>query len=75
MPRKTLQGKVVSTAANKTVTVQVERQIMHAVFKKFIRMHKKYLAHDETNACKNGDFVTIEEVPPISKRKRWKVVA
>lgn len=74
MPRKTLQGVVVSTACDKTVTVQVKRQIMHDVVKKFIQLHKKYLAHDPENKHKVGDTVTIEEVPPISKRKRWKVV-
>ncbi|NYZ13996.1 30S ribosomal protein S17 [Azospirillum sp. RWY-5-1] len=74
MPRRVLQGTVVSDKCDKTVTVLVERRVMHPVYKKFIRQSKKYAAHDETNACKTGDTVFIEECRPLSKRKRWMVV-
>jgi small subunit ribosomal protein S17 len=65
---------VVSDKMDKTVTVLVERRVMHPLYKKFIRRSKKYAAHDEANACKEGDVVQIEECPPISKRKAWLVV-
>jgi len=60
---------------DKTVTVSVERRVMHPLYKKFIRRSKNYAAHDEKNECKVGDVVRIEECPPISKRKAWMVVA
>ena len=75
MPRRILQGTVVSDKADKTVTVLVERRVMHPVYKKFIKQSKKYAAHDETNAVKIGDVVQIEECRPISKSKRWAVLA
>ncbi|WP_029013612.1 30S ribosomal protein S17 [Niveispirillum irakense] len=75
MPRRILQGTVVSDKADKTVTVLVERRVMHPVYKKFIKQSKKYAAHDETNAVKIGDVVQIEECRPISKSKRWTVLA
>jgi small subunit ribosomal protein S17 len=75
MPKRILQGTVVSDAMDKTVVVQVERRIMHPVYKKFIRRSKKYAAHDETNACKTGQSVRIQECRPISKTKRFEVVA
>ena len=75
MPKRILQGTVVSNAMDKTVVVQVERRIMHPVYKKFIRRSKKYAAHDETNACKTGQSVRIQECRPISKTKRFEVVA
>jgi small subunit ribosomal protein S17 len=75
MPRRVLQGTVVSDKTDKTVTVLVERRVMHPVYKKFINQSKKYAAHDETNACKIGDAVQIEECRPISKSKRWTVVS
>lgn len=75
MPRRILQGTVVSDKADKTVTVLVERRVMHPVYKKFIKQSKKYAAHDETNAVKIGDTVQIEECRPISKSKRWTVLA
>ena len=74
MPRRVLQGTVVSDKNNKTVIVSVERRIMHPVYKKFIRRSKRFAAHDETNACKIGDVVMIRECRPISKSKRWEVV-
>ena len=74
MPRRVLQGVVVSDANDKTVTVRVERRVMHPVYKKFIVRSKKYAAHDEKNQFKVGDTVRIRECRPISKRKRWEVV-
>jgi small subunit ribosomal protein S17 len=59
---------------DKTVTVLVNRRVMHPLYKKFIRRSKKYAAHDEANACHVGDVVRIIECPPISKRKTWTVV-
>lgn len=74
MPRRILEGKVVSDKMDKTVTVLVERRYMHPVYKKYIRKSDKYAAHDETNTFQIGDRVQIEECRPISKRKSWKVV-
>lgn len=75
MPKRILQGVVVSEATDKTVIVRVERRIMHPLYKKFIRRSKKFMAHDETNACKVGDRVSIQECRPHSKRKTWQVLA
>ncbi|MBY0335875.1 MAG: 30S ribosomal protein S17 [Acetobacteraceae bacterium] len=75
MPKRVLTGRVTSDKMDKTVTVLVERRVMHPLYKKFIRRSKKYAAHDELNQCKEGDLVSIEECPPISKRKTWTVVA
>lgn len=75
MPKRVLTGRVVSDKMDKTVTVLVERRVMHPLYKKFIRKSKKYAAHDDANLCKEGDVVQIEECPPISKRKAWMVVA
>ena len=74
MPRRVLQGVVVSDKADKTITVLVERRVMHPVYKKIIRRSKRYHAHDEANQYKIGDAVRIEECRPISKSKSWKVV-
>ena len=74
MPRRVLQGKVVSDKCDKTVTVLVERRVMHPIYKKFITKSKKYAAHDELNRFKTGEFVAIRECRPISKSKRWEVV-
>ena len=74
MPKRVLQGVVVSDACDKTIVVEVERRVMHPVYKKFITRSKKYAAHDETNRHKTGDLVRIEESRPISKRKRWIVL-
>jgi len=75
MPKRVLQGVVVSDKMDKTVVVRVERRVMHPVYKKFIRRSKKYAAHDEANTHKVGDTVRIQECRPISKSKRWTVVA
>jgi len=75
MPRRVIQGIVVSDKMDKTVIVEVERLVMHSLYKKFIRRSKKYSAHDENNACKVGDVVSIRECKPISKNKRWEVLA
>ena len=74
MPRRMLQGVVVSDKADKTITVLVERRVMHPLYKKIIRRTKKYRAHDEDNRCKAGDLVHIEECRPIAKSKTWRVV-
>jgi len=74
MPKRILQGVVVSDKGDKTIIVRVERRVMHPVYKKFIMRSKKYAAHDEHNAHKTGDLVRIEESRPISKRKRWVVL-
>ena len=74
MPRRVLQGVVVSDKMDKTVVVRVERRVMHPLYKKFIRRSKKYAAHDETNESKTGDVVRIRECRPMSRRKRWEVV-
>ena len=73
MPKKILQGIVVSDKQDKTVTVLVERKIKHPMLKKIIKRSKKYSAHDEENKFKSGDKVKIIESKPISKLKRWVV--
>jgi len=73
--RKTTKvGKVVAKKMKKTVTVQVERQIRHPLYKKTIRRKQTFLVHDETEKCKLGDVVRIIETRPISKTKRWRVL-
>ena len=74
MPKRVLTGRVTSDKMDKTVTVLVDRRVMHPLYKKFIRRSKKYAAHDEANVCKEGDAVRIEECRPLSKRKTWLVV-
>jgi small subunit ribosomal protein S17 len=74
MPKRILQGTVVSDKADKTVVVRVERRIMHPVYKKFITTTKKYAAHDADNRAKAGDQVRIRECQPISKNKSFEVV-
>jgi len=74
MPRRVLEGNIVSDKMDKTVTVLVERRFMHPVYKKYVRKSDKYAAHDETNTYKAGDRVLIEECRPLSKNKRWKVI-
>ena len=71
MPKRILQGVVVSDACDKTVIVRVERRVMHPVYKKFVSRSKKYAAHDGENRYRAGDMVRIEESRPISKRKAW----
>jgi small subunit ribosomal protein S17 len=74
MPKRTLQGVVVSDKQAKTVVVRVERRFTHPTMKKTVRRSKKYHAHDETNEFSTGDTVWIEEHRPISKLKRWAVI-
>ena len=70
--RKTIkQGIVVSDKNEKTIVVRVERQFIHPLYKKTVRRHKKFMAHDETNEAQTGDVVQIEESRPMSARKRW----
>ena len=75
MPRRILQGTVVSDKADKTIVVRVDRRFMHGLYKKVIRRSKRYAAHDEVNACKVGDVVRIRECRHISKRKCWEVIS
>ena len=74
MPKRILQGVVVSDKQNKTVVVKVERRYTHPLLKKTVRRTKNYHAHDENGVFKVGDSVTIEETAPISKLKRWRVI-
>ncbi|WP_442756025.1 30S ribosomal protein S17 [Methylocystis sp. JAN1] len=74
MPKRILQGVVVSDKQSKTVVVKVERRFTHPLFQKTVRRTKHYHAHDESGAFKVGDTVFIEETAPISKLKRWRVV-
>jgi small subunit ribosomal protein S17 len=74
MPKRVLQGTVVSDKNDKTVVVKVERAFTHPVMKKTVRRSKKYHAHDAANSAKVGDVVRIEESAPISKNKRWTLV-
>jgi small subunit ribosomal protein S17 len=74
MPKRILQGTVVSDKPDKTVVVLVERRVAHPVYGKIIRRSKKYHAHDEGNAFKAGDVVRIEECAPMSKLKTWRVL-
>lgn len=74
MPKRVLQGTVVSDKADKTVVVLVERRVRHPLYGKIVRRSKKYHAHDENNAIKAGETVRIEECAPISKLKTWRVL-
>lgn len=71
--KKVLIGLVASSKMDKTVVVEVTRQVMHPVYQKYIKRRKRYKAHDPQNNCRTGDRVTIEECRPISKQKRWAV--
>ncbi len=74
-PRKTTKtGVVVGKKMKKSVTVLVERQVKHRLYKKIIKRKKRFLVHDEYEKCKVGDFVKIIETRPISKRKRWRIL-
>ena len=75
MPKRVLQGKVVSDKTDKTVVVLIERKVAHPVYGKIIRRSKKYHAHDEANEYGIGDIVTISECRPLSKTKSWTVTA
>ena len=74
MPKRTLQGVVVSDKQDKTVVVEVERRYTHPILKKTVRRSKKFYAHDEKNEFAVGDLVKIEERRPLSKLKRWEVI-
>ena len=74
MPKRVLQGTVVSTLNQNTLTVSVERRFKHPVLKKTIRRSKKYRAHSDNKSYKSGDMVKIQETVPISKTKRWEVI-
>lgn len=73
--RQVLQGTVVSDKQDKTITVKVERTVMHPLYHRYMKHSKKYSAHDEGNECREGDRVTIEACRPLSKRKRWRLAA
>ena len=74
MPRRIRKGRVVSNKTDKTITVVVERRVMHPIYKKFIRTSKKYHAHDENNVAQEGQIVSIQECRPLSKTKNWVLV-
>lgn len=74
MPRRVLQGKVVSKKADKTLKVRVDRRVTHPMFGKIITRSKHYAVHDESNKYGEGDAVQIVECPPRSKTKTWEVV-
>ena len=71
---RSLTGTVVSNKMDKTVSVMVERQVKHPLYKKYVRLSTKLLAHDENNECNQGDTVLIEECRPLSKRKSWRLL-
>ena len=73
MPKRVLSGKVVKKSGDKTVSVLVTRQTTHPIYKKIIRVSKKYLAHDESNNVVVGDHVKIKESKPFSKSKNWEI--
>ena len=75
MPKRILQGVVVSDKNEKTVVVRVERRFAHPLLQKTVRRSKKYKAHDENNQYKTGDVVSIQECAPISKDKTWTVIS
>ncbi|MFM8449765.1 MAG: 30S ribosomal protein S17 [Haliscomenobacter sp.] len=72
--RKTRVGVVSSNKMEKTVSISVERKLMHPIYGKFVKKTKKFMAHDENNDCHIGDTVRIMETRPLSKNKRWRVV-
>ena len=71
---RTVSGQVVSNKADKTVTVKIERTVTHPIYGKIVKRSTKIHAHDESNECQIGDFVTIEECRPLSKSKTWRLV-
>jgi len=71
---RTLTGRVVSSAMDKTVTVLVERRVKHPLYGKFLRRSTKIHAHDEDNACGQGDLVRVEQCRPLSKSKSWRLI-
>ena len=74
MPRRILQGTVISVKNSKTVSVKVERTFKHPLYKKIVRKFAKYAAHEASDKCKIGDKVRIQECRPISKTKSWSVI-
>lgn len=70
---RSLVGKVVSAGMDKTISVLVERQVEHPLYRKYIRKSSKIFAHDEENSCADGDIVEIEECRPLSKKKSWRL--
>jgi small subunit ribosomal protein S17 len=72
-PRQVLVGTVVSDKMDKTITVAVERTIMHRLYQRYVKRTKRFAAHDEKNECRVGDRVLIESSRPLSKRKRWRL--
>ena len=74
MPKRILSGKVIKKSGDKTVSVLVTRQTTHPIYKKIIRVSKKYLAHDAENKIVVGDFVKIQETKPLSKSKSWEIL-
>ena len=75
MPKRIMQGVVVSDKMDRTVVVNVERKFPHPLYKKYIKRSKRYHAHDENNTHKVGDTVSIQECRPLSKNKKWEVVS
>lgn len=71
---RTQTGRVVSDKMDKTITVLIERKVKHPLYGKFMRRSTKLHAHDEANSCKEGDVVIVEQCPPISKSKTWRLV-
>ena len=74
MPKRILSGKVVKKSGDKTVSVLVTRQTTHPIYKKIIRVSKKYLAHDADNTITVGENVKIQETKPLSKSKSWEII-
>ena len=74
MPKRILSGKVVKKSGDKTVSVLVTRQTTHPIYKKIIRVSKKYLAHDADNTLAVGENVRIQETKPLSKNKSWEII-
>ena len=75
MPKRIMQGVVVSDKMEKTIVVNVERKFPHPLYKKFIKRSKRYHVHDEDNQFKMGDIVNIQECRPLSRTKRWEVIS
>lgn len=72
--KKVFQGIVLSNKTDKTITVKVERQVKHPLYRKYYKQSKKLVAHDENNDCNEGDTVRVKESRPLSKTKRWTLV-
>ena len=72
--KKVITGTVVSNKMDKTVVVEVERKFIHSTFKKVVKRTRKFRCHDEKNQCSIGDFISMREVRPLSKTKRWNLI-